>query len=115
VTLGELERRARRRAAARAAWESAATAYAAAGCGPWLRFVQGRLARLDTPAEPLSATERQIVELVRSGATNRQIAAALQVSVKAVEGNLTRLFRRFGVSSRAELAGAEPVARVEHV
>ena len=115
VTLGELERRARRRAAARAAWESAATAYAAAGCGPWLRFVQGRLARLDTPAEPLSATERQIVELVRSGATNRQIAAALQVSVKAVEGNLTRLFRRFGVSSRAELAGAEPVSRVEHV
>ncbi|WP_194892305.1 helix-turn-helix transcriptional regulator [Catenulispora pinisilvae] len=115
VTLGELERRARRRAAARTAWESAATAYAAAGCSPWLRFVQGRLARLDTPAEPLSATERQIVELVRSGATNRQIAAALQVSVKAVEGNLTRLFRRFGVSSRAELAGAEPVARVEHV
>ncbi|ACU70812.1 transcriptional regulator, LuxR family [Catenulispora acidiphila DSM 44928] len=115
VTLGELERRARRRAAARTAWESAATSYAAAGCGPWLRFVQGRLARLDTPAEPLSATERQIVELVRSGATNRQIAAALQVSVKAVEGNLTRLFRRFGVSSRAELAGAEPVARVEHV
>ena len=115
VTLGELERRARRRAAARTAWESAATAYAAAGCGPWLRFVQGRLARLDTPAEPLSATERQIVELVRSGATNRQIAAALQVSVKAVEGNLTRLFRRFGVSSRAELAGAEPVSRVEHV
>ncbi|MBS2533717.1 AAA family ATPase [Catenulispora sp. NF23] len=115
VTLGELERRARRRAAARTAWESAAAAYAAAGCSPWLRFVQGRLARLDTPAEPLSATERQIVELVRSGATNRQIAAALQVSVKAVEGNLTRLFRRFGVSSRAELAGAEPVARVEHV
>jgi DNA-binding CsgD family transcriptional regulator len=115
VTLGELERRARRRAAARAAWESAATSFAAAGCGPWLRFVQGRLARLDTPAEPLSATERQIVELVRSGATNRQIAAALQVSVKAVEGNLTRLFRRFGVSSRAELAGAEPSAPVEHV
>jgi hypothetical protein len=35
--------------------------------------------------------------------------------VKAVEGNLTRLFRRFGVSSRAELAGAEPSAPVEHV
>ncbi|MBW8803467.1 MAG: AAA family ATPase [Catenulisporales bacterium] len=115
VTLGELERRARRRAAARAAWESAAEAYAAAGCGPWLRFVQARLERLDSPAEPLSATERQIVELVRSGATNRQIAAALQVSVKAVEGNLTRLFRRFGVSSRAELAGAEPAPRAERV
>ena len=113
VTLGELERRARRRAAARAAWESAATAYSAAGCGPWLRFVQGRLERLDSPAEPLSATERQIVELVRAGATNRQIAAALQVSVKAVEGNLTRLFRRFGVSSRAELAGAEPARATE--
>jgi DNA-binding CsgD family transcriptional regulator len=54
----------------------------------------------------LSTTERQIVDLVRAGATNRQIAAALHVSVKAVEGNLTRLFRRFGVSSRAELAGS---------
>ena len=105
LTLGELERRARRRAAARTAWEAAAEAYHAAGCQPWLRYAQTRLARLDTPTEVLSTTEQQIVELVRAGATNRQIAATLHVSVKAVEGNLTRLFRRFGVSSRAELAG----------
>lgn len=105
LTLGELERRARRRAAARTAWEAAAEAYHGAGCLPWLRYAQARLARLDTPTEVLSTTEQQIVELVRAGATNRQIAATLHVSVKAVEGNLTRLFRRFGVSSRAELAG----------
>ncbi|GAA3303864.1 hypothetical protein GCM10020218_102290 [Dactylosporangium vinaceum] len=37
--------------------------------------------------------ERRIVELVRAGATNREIARALFLSIKAVEANLTRLYR----------------------
>ena len=37
------------------------------------------------------------------GCTNRQIAAALLVSVKTVEANLTRVYRKTGVPRRAEL------------
>ena len=103
LALGELERRARRRAAARADLRAAAGAFAAADCLPWLDHARERLARLDGPAPALSALERQIVELVESGLTNRRIAAELHVSVKSVEAGLTRLFRRFGVRDRSEL------------
>ncbi|WP_146259099.1 helix-turn-helix transcriptional regulator [Streptomyces tateyamensis] len=103
LTLGELERRARRRAAARTELLAAAEAFAAAECLPWLAHARRRLARLDAPAGEPTELERQIVRLVRAGATNRQIAAALHVSVKSVEGSLTRLFRRYGVSDRAAL------------
>jgi len=42
--------------------------------------------------------------LVAEGRTNRQIADALFLSTKTVEGNLSRLYRKIGVRSRAELA-----------
>ncbi|MFD0567404.1 response regulator transcription factor [Kitasatospora saccharophila] len=48
--------------------------------------------------------QQQILALIRSGATNREIAARLHLSVKAVEANLTRLYRQYGVRGRAELA-----------
>ena len=104
LTLGDLERRARRRAAARADLRAAAQAFAGAHCLPWLDYTRERLTRLDGPAAMLNDLERQIVELVQNGSTNRQIAAALHVSIKSVEGSLTRLFRRFGVRDRAELS-----------
>ncbi|MET8281668.1 LuxR C-terminal-related transcriptional regulator [Micromonospora sp. NPDC005174] len=53
-----------------------------------------------------SATELQIIELLRSGRTNRQIAARLRLSEKTVENHLTRLFARTGLRSRVELAAA---------
>jgi hypothetical protein len=35
--------------------------------------------------------------------TNRQIADALFVTVKTVEANVTRIFRKMGITSRAQL------------
>jgi FixJ family two-component response regulator len=35
--------------------------------------------------------------------TNRDMAAALSVSLKTVEANLTRIYRKLGIRSRAEL------------
>jgi DNA-binding CsgD family transcriptional regulator len=65
------------------------------------------LARLDGGrGAGLSDTERRIVELVRGGATNREIARSMFLSIKAVEANLTRLYRRLGVRNRAQLARA---------
>jgi DNA-binding CsgD family transcriptional regulator len=103
--LGVLERRAHRRAAARAALAEAVRRYAAIGATTWLAIAEADLLRLDgARAAGLSDTERRIVELVRAGATNREIARSLFLSIKAVEANLTRLYRRLGVRNRAQLA-----------
>lgn len=53
-----------------------------------------------------SAVELQIIELLRGGCTNRQIAARLRLSEKTIENHLTRLFARTGLRSRVELAAA---------
>lgn len=52
----------------------------------------------------VSDVERQIIELIRSGKTNRQIALALRVSEKTVEKYLTRLFAKAGCRTRHGLA-----------
>jgi DNA-binding CsgD family transcriptional regulator len=35
--------------------------------------------------------------------TNRDVAAALFISPKTVDANLSRIYRKFGIRSRAEL------------
>ncbi|MDT5037499.1 MAG: hypothetical protein QOE03_2684 [Micromonosporaceae bacterium] len=110
-TLGGLERRAHRRGAARAALTEAVRRYALAEAVPWWEVAAAELARLDGGrGAGLSETERRIVELVRAGATNREIARSMYLSIKAVEANLTRLYRRLGVRNRAQLSRAlDPV------
>ncbi|MGW4808287.1 ATP-binding protein [Kitasatospora sp. NPDC004272] len=103
LALGALERRARRRAAARTALQEAHARYTAAGCLPWQQHAAA-LAALDALEADPTPMQQQILALIRSGATNREIAARLHLSVKAVEANLTRLYRQYGVRGRAELA-----------
>ena len=54
--------------------------------------------------DALSGREREIAELVAQGRTNREIGAELFLSEKTVEGHLTRVFAKLGVSSRAGVA-----------
>ena len=61
--------------------------------------------RLASPAVELTNREREIVDLLRMGATNKEVAHKLGVSVKTVEAHLRNLFRRNGVRNRAELVG----------
>ncbi|HTF07775.1 MAG TPA: LuxR family transcriptional regulator [Asanoa sp.] len=106
-TLATLERRAHRRGAARAALVEAVAGYAAAGAAPWLAAAEAELSRLDGgQGQGLSETERRIVDLLLAGATNREIARATHLSVKAIEAKLTRLYRRHGVRNRAQLTRA---------
>jgi DNA-binding CsgD family transcriptional regulator len=63
------------------------------------------------PAGPeVALTEREVTvaALVASGLTNRQTAAELMISAKAVEYHLRKIYRKLGVSTRSELAGRWP-------
>lgn len=51
----------------------------------------------------LSEEERTVVDLVREGCRNREIAERIFVSLRTVEIRLTGVYRRFGVRSRTEL------------
>jgi DNA-binding NarL/FixJ family response regulator len=48
-------------------------------------------------------SERRVAELAVSGVTNRDIAAALFISPKTVEVDLSRIYRKLKVRSRMEL------------
>ncbi|HYQ65956.1 helix-turn-helix transcriptional regulator [Actinophytocola sp.] len=63
----------------------------------------------------VSDLERQIIDLIRLGRTNRQIALALRVSAKTVEKHLTRLFAKAGCRTRHALAMSDLGARQELV
>ncbi len=58
--------------------------------------VQEQVARL-TPRE------RQVMELLVTGKTSKEIAAAMNVSVRTVEGHRRMVFSKMGVSSAAHL------------
>lgn len=64
-------------------------------CTPALRNPAG---------QPLTGRQREIVELVVAGLSNKQIAERLVMSVRSVEGHLYRACQRVGASSREELA-----------
>src|SRR5207247_195828 len=53
--------------------------------------------------EDLTPTEEQVAELVGAGRSNPEVAQALFMSRKAVEANLTRIYAKLGIRSRAEL------------
>lgn len=52
----------------------------------------------------LSAREREVLELVASGARNRSIAGTLSISENTVKFHVANLLRKAGASTRAELA-----------
>jgi len=60
--------------------------------------------RTDGIGGELSETERRIVELVVAGRRNREVAAELSLSPNTVAWNLSKIYRKLGVSSRTELA-----------
>ncbi|MFD9888091.1 AAA family ATPase [Amycolatopsis sp. NPDC059027] len=57
--------------------------------------------------EDLSETELRIIELIRLGRTNRQIAIAVRMSEKTVAKHLTRLFAKAGCRTRHGLATSD--------
>jgi DNA-binding CsgD family transcriptional regulator len=109
---GGAERRRRRYAAARVAIGAALAIFLAADAKPWTEQTERALARTEGNAAPggpqldlgLTSTEARIAGLVRDGASNREIATQLYLSVKTVEATLTRVYRKLGVRSRTQLS-----------
>ncbi|MDA4105806.1 helix-turn-helix transcriptional regulator [Mycolicibacterium holsaticum] len=64
-------------------------------CTPALRAPAG---------QPLTGRQREVVELVVAGLSNREIAKRLVMSVRSVEGHVYRACQRVGASTREELA-----------
>lgn len=50
----------------------------------------------------LSEREIEVLKLMASGASNKQIAGALHLSTRTVQGHLSQIFQKLGVSSRTE-------------
>ena len=51
----------------------------------------------------MSSREREIAVLVSEGMSNKQIAEALTMSVRTVEGHIYRACTKLGTANRAEL------------
>ncbi|MFJ8942029.1 ATP-binding protein [Streptomyces sp. NPDC102395] len=97
-------------------YEEAARLFRRCRALPWLRQVEAAAAEgsAETAAAPvpapaadamegLASMERQVAALVMEGATNREIAARLFISVKTVEATLTRVYRKLGIRSRVDI------------
>jgi DNA-binding NarL/FixJ family response regulator len=68
---------------------------------------RGRIGVSRTPAlDGLTAREREILAMVVSGRSNRDIATALFISPKTVSVHVSALLRKFGVSGRGDLDAA---------
>jgi DNA-binding CsgD family transcriptional regulator len=59
----------------------------------------------------LTRREQEVIELVASGRTNREIADELVLSVRTVDRHVSRIFEKLGVNSRAAAASQFERAR----
>ena len=93
------------------------------GAALWAERARDELRRISGRAPTtgaLTPAEERVAALVAEGKTNREVAAALFVSVRTVEGHLSRIFGKLGVRHRTELARAiatrqtQGIAGVKH-
>jgi DNA-binding NarL/FixJ family response regulator len=68
-------------------------------------FIEVRRARgVSVGIDRLTPREREVLELEAGGLTNGAIATALGISVKTVEGHMSMVLRKLGVTNRTEAA-----------
>jgi DNA-binding NarL/FixJ family response regulator len=56
----------------------------------------------DGNATPLSPREREVLELIAAGGTNREVAAALHLSPHTIKDVTSSLYRKLGAKNRAD-------------
>ncbi|MEQ1701169.1 MAG: AAA family ATPase [Ilumatobacteraceae bacterium] len=103
---GVIARRAGRRTESREQLEAARRLFESLRAVPFVERVDAELQRLGARTgrtDLLTHGELQVAQLVCDGRTNAEVAAALFITPRTVEAHLTRVYRKVGVRSRAEL------------
>jgi DNA-binding NarL/FixJ family response regulator len=107
LVAGEALRRAGERRRAGEKLDAAKTIFDRLGAAVWADRAAKELRR----ARPrprrdrdLTNAERRVATLVAAGKKNREVAAQLFTTVATVEAHLTRIYRKLGIRSRADLA-----------
>jgi len=110
LVLGQVERRRKARGQSRDALRRAHALATAMGHRPLLAQIERELPRVaaERSDSELTATERRVADMIAAGATNRDAAAALFVSVRTIETHVASIYRKLGVRTRAELARRLP-------
>jgi DNA-binding CsgD family transcriptional regulator len=109
LALGAAQRRLKRRREARQTLEAALAVFEQRGAELWAERARGELSRISgrAPASgALTPAEERVATLVAEGKTNREVASALFLSERTVEGHLSRIFGKLGIRHRAEVARA---------
>jgi DNA-binding CsgD family transcriptional regulator len=106
LCLGTVRRQTQQKRAARAALEQALAVFEELGARLWAEKARAELRRISgrrAPSEELTESELRVAELASQGRTNKEIAAELYMGVSTVEAHLSRVYRKLGIGSRAEL------------
>jgi len=106
LLVGQLQRRKRQKQVAAATLGEAMRIFQDLGAPFWVERARAEMQRTNvvpTRELELTPTERRVAELAASGFTNRDVATKLFVSTKTVEANLSQIYRKLGIRSRAEL------------
>ena len=89
------------------AWASAHASGASLSLDDAVALVTRARGERDRPRfgwESLTPTERQVVDLIRGGATNAVVADRLLMGRETVKSHLSSIYRKLGVANRTELA-----------
>ena len=119
LALGAAQRRIKRRREGRETLEEALALFERLGAAIWADRARTELRRISgrAPASGgLTPAEERVALLVAEGKTNREVAAALFLSDRAVEGHLSKVFAKLGVRSRTGLArvlASQPIEGVD--
>jgi DNA-binding CsgD family transcriptional regulator len=107
LAYGGAKRRAKQKAAARQMLELALAEFERLGAELYAERTRAELGRISGRSPSggvLTPTEQRIAGLVAEGRSNKEVAAALFVTAKTVETNLSRIYAKLGIHSRTELA-----------
>jgi DNA-binding CsgD family transcriptional regulator len=107
LAYGGAKRRAKQKAAARQMLERAFAEFDRLGAELYAERTRVELARISgrrPSGGALTHTEQRIAKLVAEGHSNKEVAAAMFITAKTVETNLSRIYAKLGIHSRTELA-----------
>lgn len=114
---GQVHRRRREKRLADQALRESLRLFDQAGAALWAARVRTELARIGLrPRAPtdLTETEARVAALAAEGMTNAQVGKAAFISPKTVDNVLARVYRKLGISSRAQLGVVLAAIDVEH-